>query len=72
MSVVNDDDDDDDDDDVRVAVAELVDAEEAEVGDDDLALLEEDVLALQVFVHDVLGVQVAHTLHTKQHQKLYT
>ena len=43
-------------------MAEFGDAEEPEVGDDDLALLEEHVPAFQVFVDDILRVQITHTL----------
>lgn len=42
-------------------VTELGDIEEPEVRDDHFRL-QKDVLRLQVFVYDVLGMQVSHTL----------
>ena len=36
------------------------DVDEPEVGDDGAAVLQKDVLALQVFVHDAAVVKVAH------------
>ena len=38
------------------------DVNEAKVGDDGVAVLEEDVLRLQVLVHDAPVVEVAHAL----------
>ena len=52
-----------------VVLAQLRDTEEAKVGDDDLAVLQEDVLRLEVLVDDASGVQVAHALSQKESSK---
>lgn len=49
---------------VLIGVAEASDIEEAVIGDESFAALEEDVARLEVLVHDALGVQIAHSLHS--------
>jgi hypothetical protein len=44
-------------------MTETSDTEKAKVSDDHFAILQKDILALEIFVHNPFGMQIPHALH---------